>query len=506
MVSINVSQGDALENDSSALVIHVFEGITKPDGILSTIDSLLSGVVNSLIKDGEFTGKSTEIVRFPTLGKIKPTRVVLSGLGKKESINSLKIKEKSAEVARYLRNIGVTNISIALLSESDTGIPEESFGQSVAMGSTMGLYQFKKYKSPKANNPEKSVESISIISPTGSSLSDLKRGVEKGILLSNAVEITRNLVNEPANVVTPSQMANIASETANAAGLPITILEKDDMVKHKMGAMLGVTAGSAQPPKLILIEHKGDPENPDNNIALVGKGITFDTGGISLKQAAGMGDMKGDMSGGASVIGAMHAIGTIKPKINVLGVIPAVENMPGSNAQRPGDIVTAMNGKTIEVENTDAEGRLVLADAISYIIQEKGTKRVVDIATLTGAMVVALGHVTTGVFGKTQSLVDEVLKASKTVGEKMWQLPIFDEYKEQNRSDWADVKNTGGRPAGSITAALFIGEFTDGADWAHLDIAGTNMASKAKGHIVKGATGVPVLSLVQLVENLAEAT
>ena len=206
------------------------------------------------------------------------------------------------------------------------------------------------------------------------------------------------------------------------------------------------------------------------------------------------------------MIGAMHAIGTIKPKINVLGVIPAVENMPGSNAQRPGDIVTAMNGKTIEVENTDAEGRLVLADAISYIIQEKGTKRVVDIATLTGAMVVALGHVTTGVFGKTQSLVDEVLKASKTAGEKMWQLPIFDEYKEQNRSDWADVKNTGGRPAGSITAALFIGEFTDGAEWTHLDIAGTNMASKAKGHIVKGATGVPVLSLVQLVENLADAT
>jgi leucyl aminopeptidase len=213
--------------------------------------------------------------------------------------------------------------------------------------------------------------------------------------------------------------------------------------------------------------------------------------------------MKGDMSGGASIIGAMQAIARLKPSINVFGIVPAVENMPSGTAQRPGDIVVAMNGKSIEVDNTDAEGRLILADAISYVIAEKGAKRVVDVATLTGAMVVALGNVTTGVMGTSQSLVDAVLSASGAVGEKMWQLPLHDEYKELIRSSWADMKNTGGRTAGSITAALFIAEFADGADWCHLDIAGTNMTEKDKGHLVKGATGVPVRTLVRLAEDLA---
>jgi len=300
-------------------------------------------------------------------------------------------------------------------------------------------------------------------------------------------------------------MAEVATAIAKECGLGISILGREDMVTHGMGAMLGVAAGSATEPKLIVIEYLGDPEHPDNNVALVGKGITFDTGGISLKQAAGMEDMKGDMSGGASVIGAMRAVGILRPKINVFGVVPAVENMPGGNAQRPGDIVRAMNGKTIEIGNTDAEGRLVLADAIVYVIREKGAKRVVDIATLTGAVVVALGHVTSGVMGTSQGMVDAVLAASKSVGEKMWQLPLFDEYKDQYKSDWADVKNTGVRGAGSITAGLFISEFTEGADWVHLDIAGTNLSDKVHGHLVKGATGIPVLTLTRLVQDLASA-
>ncbi len=251
------------------------------------------------------------------------------------------------------------------------------------------------------------------------------------------------------------------------------------------------------------MEYHGDPEHAENNVALAGKGITFDTGGISLKPAANMGNMKSDMGGGASVIGAMRAIGLLKPKINVIGVVPAVENMPGGSAQRPSDIIRAMNGKTIEVDNTDAEGRLVLADAITYVVQKLSARRVVDIATLTGAMVTALGHVTTGVMGKSQPLVDAVLLASAATGEKMWQLPLFDEYKEQNRSDWADVKNTGGQGAGSITAALFISEFIEGAEWAHLDIAGTALSTQERGHVVKGATGMPMRTLVRLVQDLA---
>jgi leucyl aminopeptidase len=270
-----------------------------------------------------------------------------------------------------------------------------------------------------------------------------------------------------------------------------------------MGALLGVAAGSIQPPKLIVLQYKGDPEHPENNIGLIGKGITFDSGGISIKPAADMWQMKGDMGGGAAVIGALQAIARLKPRINVVGVIPATENMPGSSAQRPGDIVKAMNGKSIEVDNTDAEGRMVLADAFCYAREKLGVTRLVDIATLTGAMVVALGTTCTGVLGTSQDLVDRLVRAGNATGERMWQLPLFEEYKEQNKSTWADVKNTGGRGAGAITAAYFLAEFTGDAQWAHLDIAGTFLTDKEKGYLVKGASGVPLRTLIQTVLDLA---
>ena len=312
-------------------------------------------------------------------------------------------------------------------------------------------------------------------------------------------------MNEPANVVTPERMAQTASEVAREAGLDVEVLGREDMAIRKMGALLAVAQGSVNEPRLIVMDYRGDPERPDNNVALVGKGVTFDSGGVSIKPAARMWEMKGDMSGGAAVIGAMKGIAALRPKINVFGVVPAVENMPSGTAQRPGDIIRAMNGKTIEVDNTDAEGRLILADAICYVKEARGARRVVDAATLTGAVVVALGHVASGVMGTSQTLVDAVLAASKATGEKMWQLPLFEEYKRQNRSDYADVKNTGGRPAGSITAALFIGEFTDGVEWAHLDIAGTFLSERVNGPLVKGATGVPTRTLIRLAEDLARA-
>ncbi|MCH8849089.1 MAG: leucyl aminopeptidase, partial [Chloroflexi bacterium] len=351
--------------------------------------------------------------------------------------------------------------------------------------------------------PEKALEELTIVEQDASRVAPLEAGLARARILADGVVLARELVNEPANVVNPARMAEVAAEVARESGLELTVLGREDMIERKMGAMLAVAAGSATEPKLIVLEHKGDPEHPDNNIALVGKGITFDSGGISIKPSARMWEMKGDMSGGASVIGAMKAIAGLGLKINVFGVVPAVENMPSGTAQRPGDIIRAMNGVTIEVDNTDAEGRLVLADAISWIKAERGAKRIVDVATLTGAIVVALGHVATGVMGTSQQMVDAVLAASKATGEKMWQLPMFEEYKRQNRSDYADIKNTGGRPAGSITAAFFIAEFTDGVEWAHLDIAGTFMAERNKGHVVKGATGVPTRTLVQLVEDLA---
>ena len=270
-----------------------------------------------------------------------------------------------------------------------------------------------------------------------------------------------------------------------------------------MGALLGVAQGSDQPPKLIVLEYEGDPERPENNLGLVGKGITFDTGGISLKQPGGMEAMKGDMAGGASVIAAMQVIARLQPKINVTGIIAATENMPGGSAQRPGDVVRAMNGKTIEVINTDAEGRLVLADALCWA-RQKGITRLVDVATLTGAMVVSLGKACTGVMGNDQALVDQIAAAGDDAGERFWQLPMFDEYKDLIKSDVADMKNSGGRQAGSITAAFLLSEFVDGAAWVHLDIAGTSTAASTKGYQVKGASGVPVRTLAQLASRLAQ--
>ena len=300
---------------------------------------------------------------------------------------------------------------------------------------------------------------------------DLERGVQRGQLMAEAAILARDMVNEPANVMTPSRMAEIASHVADDVALELEVLERHDMQEMGMGAFLGVAQGSDEPPKMIVLRYKGDPDNPSNNIGLIGKGITFDTGGISIKPAGGMEDMKGDMAGGASVIAAMQAIGRLKPRINVTGMVAATENMPGGSAQRPGDVVRSMSGKTIEVINTDAEGRLVLADALCYA-RQLGLTRLVDIATLTGAVVVALGHACSAVMGNDDDLIDRVIKAGESEGEKIWQLPMYDDYKEQIKSNVADMKNTGGRPAGSITAAQFLAEFAEDTPWAHLDIAG----------------------------------
>ena len=279
-------------------------------------------------------------------------------------------------------------------------------------------------------------------------------------------------------------------------------LEREDVEKLGMGAYLGVAQGSHQPPKFIHLTYEGDPSDAKNNIWLIGKGITFDTGGISLKPGAGMGAMKGDMGGGAAVIGAIGAIARLKPRINVHAVVAATENMPGGSAQRPGDVVTAMDGKTIEVDNTDAEGRLTLADAISYA-KTKGASRIVDLATLTGAASIALGRGQSAVFSNNDELSDAVITAGESTGEAMWRLPLDDVSKRQNRSKVADIKNTGGRPAGSITAAHFIAEFAGDTPWVHVDIAATNMVNSTNGVLVAGATGVGARSMVRLVEDLS---
>ncbi len=507
MVTLRVEAGSIPEAAADAIVVNLFDGVTAPAGGTGAVDAALGGALSELIADKEITGKQGEIALLHTLGRIPAKRVVIVGLGKREKFSLDTVREISGDTARYLRRIGVRKAAAITHGAGIGGLEPQEAAQAMAEGFVLGLYEFNRYRAKRNDDADrdKQLEEIVLVERDQAKLPAIAAGLEKGALLADCAVVARNLVNEPANVVNPVRMAEAAADMARDAGLGVEILGREDMIEHGMGAILAVTAGSANEPKLIILEHRGDPDRPENNVALVGKGVTFDSGGISIKAASRMWEMKGDMGGGASVIGAMKGIAALNPRINVFGVVPAVENMPSGTAQRPGDIIRAMSGKTIEVDNTDAEGRLILADAISYVTQMKGARKIVDVATLTGAVIVALGHVASAVMGTSEELVEAVLSASKATGEKMWRLPLFDEYKRQNRSDYADVKNTGGRPAGSITAALFIGEFTEGVQWAHLDIAGTFMSERTGGHLVKGATGAPARTLVRLVEDLAAA-
>jgi leucyl aminopeptidase len=330
----------------------------------------------------------------------------------------------------------------------------------------------------------------------------LEKGCWKGKINAEATIQARNMVNEPSNMLTPAVMAETAGQLAQKNNLKIKVLEREEMLSLGMGGLSGVSQGSQQPPKFIVLTYKGK-DNDEIDIALVGKGITFDSGGISIKPSENMGDMKGDMAGGAAVIGAISAIAQYKPEINVTAIIPATENMPGGTALKPGDVITLMNGKTAEIISTDAEGRLILADGLSYA-GKMGAKRMIDVATLTGACSIALGNVCTGAFSNNQQLVDQVIAAGRDAGECIWQMPMNEEYKEQNQSLVADIKNTGGRLGGAITAACFLGEFVESIPWVHLDIAGTGMLEKDRGYQIRGATGVTVRTLINLVLSLAE--
>jgi leucyl aminopeptidase len=330
---------------------------------------------------------------------------------------------------------------------------------------------------------------------------DLQRAVERGRILAECQNFTRNLVNEPPNHLNPSVLAQRAREMAAGCGLECEILDRARMEQLGMGSLLGVAQGSAEPPVLVVLRYK--PQNApssQDHLGLVGKGVTFDTGGISIKTAENMDKMKYDMGGGATMIGAMRAIAQLKPAIPVTALVPAVENMPGSRAQRPGDIVTSLSGKTIEVLNTDAEGRLILNDAITYA-RRLGCTHLVDAATLTGSIVVALGHVYTGVFTNNEAFGDKFLSAAKRQGEKFWPMPLDDDYKELLKSNFADIANIGGRWGGSITAALFLKEFAEETPWIHLDIAGTVSYDDGKPYAAKGASGVAVRTLVDLALN-----
>ncbi len=501
-MDIKAVSGDITQSDAGAIVVNLFEGVQAPGGATGAADRAMDGAISRLIADGEIKGKKGEITVIHTLGRIPPARVVVAGLGKAERFDAEVVRQVMGSVCRRLRGAGIERAATILHGAGIGGMDVDVSAQAIAEGSLLGLYTFKRHMS-KQDDDEKGLQELSVVESDAGKLSSLQESLDRGRVFAEAAMLARDMVNEPSNFMTPTHIAEIATSIAGDHGLELTIFDKPKMEELGMGGMLGVARGSAEPPKFIVLEYKGDPDNPANNLGILGKGITFDTGGISLKGAAGMGDMKGDMSGAAAVVSAMKAIAQIAPKLNVTAIAAATENMPGGSAQKPGDVLITMSGKTVEVENTDAEGRLVLSDALCYA-RRMGITRLVDVATLTGAMVTALGDVCSGGFTNNQDLLGAVVEAGEQSGERIWQMPMFEEYKEQNKSQVADVKNTGGRKAGSITAAQFLAEFSEDTPWVHLDIAGTFMSEKESGYIVKGATGVPTRTLISLAESLAQ--
>jgi len=499
-VEIEVVIGDIAGIKADAIIVNYFEGTERLGGDIATIDKALGGVISQLISRGEIKGKLNEVNVIHTLGKLPAARVVVTGLGKKQGLSQDKIRGAVAETCRLLRQKRADSIATVAQGAGVAGISLEGAAQVVTEGVLLGTYSFRKHITKEAEFGD--IKQLLIVNSDGDKLPVLEQGCYRGRILAEATNLARDMVNEPANYMTPSHMAEAAKSLAETYGLEFSVLERRQMEELGMGALLGVAQGSRQPPKLIVL-HYGGSGTTEIDVALVGKGITFDSGGISIKPSEGMGEMKGDMAGGAAVMAAISAIARLKPKVNVIAVIPAAENLPSENALKPGDILTAMNGRTIEIISTDAEGRLILADALGYA-KKLGAKLMVDVATLTGSCWVALGNIYSGAFGNNQELVDKVITAGAEAGELIWQMPMHEGYEEQIKSDVADIKNVGSKYGGAITAAQFLAEFVGDTPWVHLDIAGKELSEKERAYLVKGATGVSVRTLVNLALSLAK--
>lgn len=486
------------------IVAYIFSGEQKLSGDLEKLDQLFEGTISQSINNGEITGKIGETTIIHSFGRISALRVIIVGLGARNKFKLETIRLAAGYGISAAQKIKAETIAIIIREEINNNNLLRLIIQAMTEGILLSNYR---YDQLKTNNEENKLsgklKEVLFITTAFEQTREIENGLTLGCIYGEAVNFTRDLVNTPANLLTPSILAEKAKELADEYGLELTILTEEEIIANKMNLMYSVGQGSEQPSKLIVLKYNTLNRDADL-IALVGKGLTFDSGGISLKPSEGMQEMKNDLAGGAAVLGAMRAIAQLNPKSNVLGIIPAVENMPSGKATKPGDLFKGLAGKTVEVVNTDAEGRLVLADAVAYAHQ-LGAVKIIDIATLTGACLVALGKNYSAVVGNNRELIKQVIEAGEKSGEKFWQLPGDEEFKELLKSDVADLKNTGGRYAGTITGGLFIGEFLPPeVPWVHLDIAGTAWTDKNRSYFIKGATGFGVRTLTNLVMEIDE--
>jgi leucyl aminopeptidase len=479
--------------EADALVTYVFEESDPLQGHLLEMDQSANGLLRKLVQSGELTGKTLESTLLHVPAGLKAGRLLLLGAGKREQFSGATLRKIVGAAIRSLKAKGVKKIAF-LVGENEAN---DAAAQAIAEAVTTANFETDKYKTDKKT--DKQIESLAIAGYPDSMRASADAAISRGRTIGEAQNFTRDLVNEPSNKLTPRVLGEKAEAMAREAGLAVEVLDERRIADLKMGALLSVAQGGPEPPRMIVITYvpaKANPQAPV--IGLVGKAVTFDTGGISIKPADGMEKMKYDMAGGATMLGVMRAIAALKPNVKVICVVPATENMPGGTAQKPGDIQTSMSGKTIEVLNTDAEGRLILADGVTFA-KQLGATALIDAATLTGAIVVALANVNVGVFGSDQAFTDKLLASAKAAGEKMWQMPIDDEYREFIKGSFADIQNIGsGKGGGAITGAMFIKEFAGDTPWIHLDIAGTAWNDDAKPWLAKGPTAVALRTLVHL--------
>jgi len=496
IVKINVCKGRLADAKSQALIIPLCEGGTTLSSVASEVDKKSGGVIGEILKSGDFEGKTAQLAVVYSRGTPAANRIVLVGLGKKEELNLEKIRNAYARAMQHLRAMNVQDAAAS--PEPDwTTEPREKIFTAAAEAALLGLYRFTSYKTI-GRDDLREMRKLDFFVPS-EDYPVIRGEVEKSRVVAEAVCFARDLVSAPANEMTPSILADHARKIAGRKQVTCEVLEAGKMKALGMNALLGVAAGSQQPPKLIILQYSGGKKT-EAPVALVGKGLTFDSGGISIKPAEKMDEMKTDMAGGAAVLAVIRAAADLKLPINLVGLVPATENMPGGKALKPGDILKSYSGQTIEVINTDAEGRLILADALTYAAKYKPAA-VIDVATLTGACVVALGEEVIGMLGTDEKMKKDLSRASQATGEKVWELPLWDHYSDLIKSDIADFKNTGGRMGGAITGAAFLGKFVGKYPWVHLDIAGPSWFTKDKPYIPKGASGIPVRLLLEYLQN-----
>ncbi len=493
---LTVKHGRIQDEPSDLIVVNLFEGVMAPGGATGAVDSALDGMIADVLTSGDFKGKlNGTLVVYPR-GLIGAKRVLLVGLGKSEKFGLDQARQAAATTAKKARELGAKDFSTIVHGAGIGGLAVQDAAQALAEGTLLGLYVFNEFKRPDDNARE--VESVNVVEADPSKLDDVKEGVRVGQIIAEGQMRARDLSNKPGNAATPSYLAEVARQIGEQYHMQVSVIDFDEAKQMGMGMFAGVAQGSNEPAKFIVMDYNAGKENLDT-LVLVGKGITFDSGGISIKPTEGMWDMKHDMSGGAAVIGAMQAVGALQLPLHVVGIVPATENLLSGTSFKPGDILRALNGKTIEIHSTDAEGRLVLGDALCYASRYQ-PKGVIDMATLTGACVVALGKHAAGLLTNDESLAEKVKAAGAKSGEKVWELPLWDEYSEQIKSTFADMKNTGGRPGGAITAAAIMKNFVD-YPWVHLDIAGTAWGDDDKGYHTKGATGFGVRLCVEVLRS-----